>query len=125
MSGLTNYAAAQIVAGNGLPQTLYVQFHTGDPGADALDNAAIESTREAITLEEGPDSSRQAVNDAPVSWTGLAADETGSHFSLWDAATGGNPWVVGGLDPAVSLVASGDATIGAGNIRLTMLAAGD
>jgi len=125
MSGLTNYGAAQIIAGNGLPQTLYVQFHTGDPGPDALDNQAVEQTRQATTLEEGPDSSRQAVNDASVSWSGLAANEVGSHFSLWDDPTNGNPWVVGTLNPSVSLTAGGDATISGGNIRLTMLAAGD
>lgn len=125
MSGFTHYGAAAIAAGTALPQTLYVKFHTGAPGPDATAFTAAETTRQAITLEEGPTSSREAVNDAEVTWTGLAANEDASHFSLWDASTGGNPWVVGALSPAVTLVAAGDATIGAGNIRLTVLADGD
>lgn len=119
MSGFTNYGAAAILAGTALPQTLYVKHHTDDPGADATDNPCAETTREAITLEEGK-TPLQAVNDAAVVWTSVVANETATYYSLWDAASGGNPWVVGSWEPPIEFVATGDVTVSVGNIRLNL-----
>ena len=117
--GLTNYATTALLAGTALPQTLYIKLHLGDPGADAVTNVAVETTRAAVDLEPGV-VDYTATNATDGDWTGLAADETATHFSLWDAATAGNPWMVGPFNPSATLSAGGNATIPAGNITITL-----
>ena len=119
MSGWTNYGVAAIASGTALPQTLYVKHHIGDPGADATANPAYEATRATINLEPGT-SPNIATNDASANWSGLAADEVATHFSLWDDATAGNPWAFGAWDPTVALVLAGSAVVAAGKITLTL-----
>lgn len=111
MSDATNYAENQIakwVSGNGAPAAVagvFVKLHTGAPGEDATLNAATEATRKAATF--GAAVGGVASLSATVSWTNVAATETYSHFSLWDAATAGNPLVVGALT-APKAVTAGD-----------------
>lgn len=119
MSGFTNYGAAAILAGTALPQTLYVKLHTGYPGVDATENPCAETTRQAIDLEEGA-TPLQAVNDADAMWTSVPATEIATHYSLWDAVTDGNPWIVGTWDPVIELTATGDVTVEAGYVRLNL-----
>lgn len=119
MSGFTEYGAAAVAAGTAIPQTLYVKLHTGDPGVNGIANPCVETTRSAITLEDA-DAPFDRWNDASVSWTSVLANETATHISLWGAASGGNPWYVGSLEPSMAMSAGGDASIGAGNIRVTI-----
>ena len=82
-------------------------------------NPAYETTRATINLEPGT-SPNIATNDASANWSGLAADEVATHFSLWDDATAGNPWAFGAWDPTVALVLAGSAVVAAGKITLTL-----
>jgi hypothetical protein len=93
MSAPTIYAANALLDGTALPQTLYIKAHTGNPGANATANAANETDRAALTW--GAATGGAASNDAVVEWVGVSFDETWTHWSAWDAATGGNPWLVG------------------------------
>lgn len=69
--------------------TVYVQLHIGDPGAAGTANAAAETTRKTASF--GAASAGSMSNDAIVGpWTSVAATETYSHVSLWDASPGGN-----------------------------------
>lgn len=120
MSGFTEYGANAVADGTAVPQTLYVKLHIGDPGVTGIANPAAETTRSALTFEDGGvDGDR--VNDAAVNWTSVVANETATHISLWDAATLGNPWLVGPLEPVLGLSAGGNASIGQGKIRLTVV----
>lgn len=118
MSGLTTYGAEQLLAGSTVPATLWLKFHDDDPGTDGTANAATETTRESLALEPGDDAAT-AVNDASISWTGLAANESATHFTLWDDETAGNPWFVGEFAPALALVAAGGVTLAAGSVIVT------
>jgi hypothetical protein len=73
----------------------YIQLHTGNPGEDGVNNVATENTRQQATWNSA--SGNNIVTDANVTWTNVAATETISHWSLWDAATAGNPLWYGAL----------------------------
>lgn len=81
----------------------YVQLHTGNPGEDCILNVATENTRKQATWNAA--SGNNIVTDANVTWVGVAATETISHWSLWDAATSGNPLWYGALTASASLEA--------------------
>lgn len=83
--------------------TLYVKLHTGNPGEDALNYGATETTRQAISFSSA--SSGTITNSAAVEWTNVAANETYTHWSLWDASTSGNPIWYGSLVSSVAVVA--------------------
>lgn len=85
---------------------VYVKLHTGDPGEDGTANAATEADRTQATF--GSASSGGTIsNTAAITWTNVAASETYSHVSLWDASTAGNCLWVGALT-ASKAVNSGD-----------------
>lgn len=115
--GLTNYAAQQVLEGVAIPTTLFLKFHIGDPGADALLNAASHTTRKQLDFVPA-DLDFKTWNDAGASWPGITVNETANFFSLWDLVTGGNPWYVGEFAPAMSLVASSTATLDAHRVQI-------
>lgn len=75
---------------------VYLKLHDGDPGAAGTANPNTETTRKAVSF--GAAASGSMANDAAVSWTNVATTdpEDATHFSLWDALTGGN-FVLSGL----------------------------
>lgn len=95
------------------PTSLHVKLHTGDPGEDAAANAATEDTRKTATFGAASGGS-MALSNGPLEWDNLPAAETFTHFSVWDAATVGNPLGYGALNAA--------AVMGIGEtLRLTAL----
>lgn len=126
MAGLSNYLRTALldhVVGNtsmASPAAVYVQVHTGDPGAAGTSNLSDVTSRVAATF--GSASGRVASNDAAVDFdsVSLTGDETWSGFSIWDAASGGNCLFWGPLSPGV-LMQDGDSfSFGIGDIDLTM-----
>lgn len=89
----TSYAAAGT----------YLQLHTGDPGEDGTANVASETTRKSLTWNAA--SGGSMATSAAASWTSVAATETLTHFSLWDASTSGNCLFAGALSASASVVA--------------------
>lgn len=85
--------------------TAYVKLHTGDPGEDATNNAATETSRKAVTWSAA--SGGSLASSATLEWTNVAATETYSHWSLWDGAgpTGGNPLWKGALSSSAAVTA--------------------
>lgn len=81
----------------------YVKLHTGDAGEDGTSNAASESTRKAISFSAA--SSGSMASSATVEWTNVAATETYSHWSLWDASTAGNCLWTGALSTSAAVTA--------------------
>jgi hypothetical protein len=88
-----------------------VQLHTGDPGEDCTANVATENTRKQITLSAI--SNGTVENTEAIRWEGLAASETVTHFSIWDAGSEGNPRIYGELSEAVELTEGQDAEFAA------------
>lgn len=98
--------------------TVYVKLHTGDPGEDGTGNAATETTREAATF--GAAASGSLSSDADISWADVAATETYSHISLWDASTAGNCLWTGGLSASKSVTAGDTFTLADGDLVVSL-----
>jgi hypothetical protein len=81
----------------------YVKLHTGDAGEAGTTNAATEDTRKAISFSAA--SSGSMASSATVEWTNVAATETYSHWSLWDASTAGNCLWTGALSSSAAVTA--------------------
>lgn len=67
--------------------TPFIKLHVGDPGAAGASNAAVETTRKAVTF--GAPSGGSMTNTASFQWTIIAGSEDATHFSVWNASTGG------------------------------------
>jgi hypothetical protein len=85
------------------PSGAYAQLHTGDPGETGASNVATETTRKAVTFSSA--ASGAIASSATVEWTNVAATETLTHWSLWDASTSGNCLWYGALSASASVVA--------------------
>lgn len=71
------------------PAGLYVQLHTGDPGAAGTANISSVTTRESMTLAAASGGAVSASNTPQwTSWAGTNG-ETQSAISLWSASTSG------------------------------------
>jgi hypothetical protein len=86
-----------------MPATVYVKLHTGDPGEAATSNAATEATRKSAAWAAA--SSGSIATNATLEWTNVAATETITHWSLWDAATSGNALWTGALSSSAAVTA--------------------
>jgi hypothetical protein len=106
---ISNYAELEILdhltgtASWSAPAAVYIKLHTGDPGEDCTGNAATEDTRKAVTFSAA--SSGAITSSATAEWTNVSTTETYSHWSLWDAATGGNPLWYGALSSSAAVTA--------------------
>ena len=106
---ISNYAELEILdhltgtASWTAPAAVYIKLHTGDPGEHCTSNAATEATRKAVTFSAA--SSGAITSSATVEWTNVSTTETYSHWSLWDAATGGNPLWYGALSSSAAVTA--------------------
>lgn len=66
---------------------VYIQLHTGDPGAAGTTSASAETTRPQLTFGTASGGSLAA---SEVTWTAWSAGaETITHVSLWTASTAG------------------------------------
>lgn len=83
--------------------TCWVKLHTADPGEDGTSNAATETTRKQVSWNSASGGSK--ASSAALTWTSVAASETYSHWSMWDASTSGNCLWVGSLSSNASVTA--------------------
>jgi hypothetical protein len=67
---------------------VYVQLHIGDPGTAGTADPATETTRKAVSFAGA--SAGSIASDADVSWTNISGSQDATHFSCWDALTGGS-----------------------------------
>ena len=86
-----------------IPSNVYVKLHTGDAGEEGTSNAATEDTRKVASWAAA--SSGSIATDATLEWTNVAATETYSHWSLWDAVTAGNCLWTGALSSSAAVTA--------------------
>lgn len=106
---ISNYAELEILdhlTGTGAwtaPTNVYVKLHTGDPGEAGANNAATETTRKEAAFSVA--ASGSISTSATLEWTNVAATETISHWSMWDASTSGNCLWYGALSASASVVA--------------------
>jgi len=86
-----------------IPTNVYVALHTGDPGEAGTSNAATETTRKVAAWASA--SSGSIATSATLEWTNVAATETYSHWSMWDASTSGNCLWTGALSSSAAVTA--------------------
>lgn len=94
---------------------LYVQLHTGSPGAAGTANTSSVTTRQAVTWA-APAAGSVAASNVPAwpNWAGTSGEQV-TDVSFWDAPSGGNFQFSAQLSPAQT-VHTGD------QVNLTALA---
>lgn len=106
---ISNYAELKILEHSTgktawtMPSNVYVKLHTGDPGENATSAEATENTRKVASWATA--ASGSIATNATLQWTNVAATETITHWSLWDASTGGNALWTGALSSSAAVTA--------------------
>lgn len=113
MSGLTDYAIEEILSGTPHPTTVYLQLHTGDPGVDGTSNVSTTPLRQPVTIAVG---GAEGTNAEDASFVITAALETISHWSAFDADSGGHCWWVGTFENGRSLSAGDVVLVASGRV---------
>jgi hypothetical protein len=102
--------------------TVYMQLHTGEPGAAGTANVATETDRMTVSFG-APGAPAAGVvtisNDAQVQWTSIAGSQDATHYSLWDASTSGN-YLGSGTVTASAYTAGDTLTFAIGDIDLSL-----
>lgn len=114
----STYGANAVLDGTVMPATLYVKAHTGNPGSAGTNNAAAETTRQSFTRTAASGGATTSV--ANLIWTNVATAETWTYWSAWDAASGGNCWMVGSFVAGIALLIGENAQVNAGDFDLSV-----
>ncbi len=105
--------------------TLFIQLHTGDPGASGTANVSQHTTRASLTLA-APSGGSSSASGTP-SWTisGLTAPTTESitHISLWSASSAGTFYYSAALSASKSVTNGDTLNLTALTFALTPIAA--
>jgi hypothetical protein len=123
-TGIASTYANEILdyfTGQGAPTAIaafWVKLHTGDPGAAGASNAATETTRKQVTATAA--SAGATSNSGALTWTSVAASETYSHLSFWDANAAGNFLGSDALNSSQAVTAGGTFEIAAGDLDITL-----
>lgn len=79
--------------GNGVtftaPSTIYMQLHTGDPGASGTANVSVGSTTRVLVTHAAASAGSMAISGTNPSWTNGGTSETLTHVSYWSASSAG------------------------------------
>jgi hypothetical protein len=86
-----------------IPTNVYVKLHTADAGEAGTSSAATETTRKVAAWATA--ASGAIATSATLEWTNVAATETYSHWSMWDASTAGNCLWTGALSSSAAVTA--------------------
>jgi hypothetical protein len=103
------------------PTTVYLQLHTADPtDTGTVGVSTITGNRPSIAF--GSAASGVSTQSGTTSWTtvaGAGLPETISHYSIWDANTGGNCLATGAMDTSKVVSAGDDVDVSGITITLT------
>lgn len=110
LANQTNYTA---------PTALWIQLHTGDPGAAGTANVASNNTRKDITAVFAAASGGAVTSDTAVTWTNVPASEDYTHYSVWSASSAGTFYWSGTI--TANAVTTGDTfSLGVADIDLSV-----
>jgi hypothetical protein len=101
------------------PAGIFVKLHLGDPGEDGTANPAAHTTRVQATFGT-PAAAGTISNTVAIQFTTLAATETLTHVSLWDASTAGNCLWTGALASSVNVNVGGTFSIPIGDLDISL-----
>lgn len=117
---LTVYGRNALLNGTAMPATLYLQQHTGAPGSAGTSNVSTDcasGTRKAFTRTTSTVGTNENVEVLDVN---ITVSETLSHWSAFDANSGGNCWWTGDWNSARSYVNGDIARVKAGDLDLSI-----
>lgn len=100
------------------PAGVWIQLHVGDPGAAGTANTAVETDRTQAVFGAGAVSGAIS-NTVALTWSSVAGTEDFTHYSAWDASSGGN-LLFSGTVTANSVTAGDDFTIPVGDLDVTL-----
>lgn len=120
--GMSSYLANKVLdaIGNNTSfaiTSVYMKLHTGDPGSAGTANAATETTRKLVSFAVA--ASGTMSNDAQIQWTSVTGSEDFTHYSMWDASSGGN-FLWSGTVTADAVTTGDYFTIANGDLDLTI-----
>jgi hypothetical protein len=106
------------------PTNIWIQLHTGDPGAAGTANVAGNATRKDLTAAMGTASGGAITNTAAVTWTTGEVDtsEDYTHWALFDASTAGT-FLCSGTVTANAVTTGDEFTLPIGEIDAGFLVA--
>lgn len=100
------------------PTAVYIQHHIGAPGLAGTANVAATSTR-VVSGGFGSATNGAVTNSANIDST-AAANETLSHFTIWDALTAGNNLWGDAYTASKAVLTGQTVRIGTGQLSLTL-----
>lgn len=104
--------------------TLFVQLHTGDPGANGTANVSSVTTRPAINYAAASAGSQSETGTQPswANWAGTNG-EVVSFISIWDANAAGNFYYSAALTASKTVNTGDTLTLTTMTVALTPIAA--
>lgn len=106
------------------PTNIWIQLHTGDPGASGTANVAGNATRKDLTASMGTAANGLISNNAAITWTTGEVDtsEDYTHWALFDASTAGT-FLCSGTMTANAVTSGDEFTIPSGDLDLSFATA--
>lgn len=108
------------------PGALYIALHTADPGetganAEVTGGSYARVQRDPLDANWDAPSNGLTQNTAVITFpTATASWGTITHFSIWDAASGGNCLVYGTVTPSQSVPSGATASFAAGALDVSV-----
>lgn len=122
---ISNYAELKILdhitgrAAWTMPSGLYIRLHTGDAGEDGTANVFTDSTRKLLAWGSAAAAGAIAATGSPVcQWSPITASGVVTHWSIWDASTGGNCIWTGALAASKTLTSGNVFQLDAASLTL-------
>lgn len=105
------------------PASLYVQLHTGDPGASGTSNVSVGSTTRNAVQQAAASAGAQANSTPPSAWTNGGTSETLTHISIWSASSAGTFYYSVALTSSQAWASGNTFSLTALSVSLTPIAA--
>lgn len=104
--------------------TLFVQLHTGDPGASGTANVSSVTTRPALNFGAASAGSQSAIATLPswATWAGTNG-EVVTHISVWGASSAGTFYYSAALTASKTVNTGDTLNLSSLTVALTPIAA--
>jgi hypothetical protein len=101
---------------------VYVQLHTGDPGAAGTTNISAGSTTRVVMALAAASAGSISLTGTQPSWTNGGTSETLTGITLWSAATAGTHYLTADLSSSQAWASGNTFTLNSFSVSLSPLA---
>lgn len=102
--------------------TLFVQLHTGDPGAAGTSNISVGSATRNSFVFAAASGGSVALSSGPAAWTNGGTSETLTNVTVWSAASSGTFYYSFNLTSSQAWASGNTFTLTSLSVSLTPLA---